>query len=87
MWRDAREYALSPDLQASVLGGRPYDLRHTCITTWLNAGVPVAEVARPFGNSADVIHRVYAGCIYGQEAAMNKKTERGRDWPEGGSNS
>ncbi|MFF3647355.1 tyrosine-type recombinase/integrase [Streptomyces sp. NPDC002181] len=80
VWRDAREYALSPDLQTSILGGRPYDLRHTCITTWLNAGVPVAEVARRVGNSPEVIHRVYEGCIYGQEDAMNKKIEAELDW-------
>ncbi|MGW7364632.1 tyrosine-type recombinase/integrase [Streptomyces sp. NPDC054841] len=82
VWRDAREYALPPDLQASILGGRPYDLRHTCITTWLNAGVPVAEVSRRVGNSPEVIHRVYEGCIYGQEEAMNKKIEKELDWPE-----
>lgn len=82
VWRDAREYALPPDLQASILGGRPYDLRHTCITTWLNAGVPVAEVARRVGNSPEVIHRVYEGCIYGQEEAMNQKIESELDWPE-----
>lgn len=81
VWRDAREYALPPDLQASILGGRPYDLRHTCITTWLNAGVPVAEVARRVGNSPEVIHRVYEGCIYGQEEAMNKKIEQELSWP------
>ncbi|MFJ3101802.1 tyrosine-type recombinase/integrase [Streptomyces sp. NPDC086835] len=75
VWRDAREYALPPDLQASILGGRPYDLRHACITTWLNAGVPVAEVARRVGNSPEVIHRVYEGCIYGQEQVMNRKIE------------
>jgi hypothetical protein len=33
VWRDAREYALPPALQESILGGRPYDLRHTCVTT------------------------------------------------------
>ncbi|WP_405658623.1 MULTISPECIES: hypothetical protein [unclassified Streptomyces] len=82
VWRDAREYALSPDLQASILGGRPYDLRHTCITTWLNAGVPVAEVARRVGNSPEVIHRVYEGCIYGQEEAMNLKIEKELNWLE-----
>jgi len=82
VWRDAREYALSPDLEASILGGRPYDLRHTCITTWLNAGVPVAEVARRVGNSPEVIHRVYEGCIYGQEAAMNMKIEKELDWAD-----
>ncbi|MFG2412089.1 hypothetical protein [Streptomyces goshikiensis] len=53
-WRDAREYALPQELQTSILGGRPYGLRHTCITTWLNVGVPVAEVARRVGNSPEV---------------------------------
>jgi integrase len=76
VWRDAGEYALPPDLQASTLRGRPYDLRHTCITTWLNAGVPVVEVARRVGNSPEVIHRVYEGCIYGQEAAMNRRSRQ-----------
>jgi hypothetical protein len=27
------------------LGGRVYDLRHACLTTWLNNGVPPAQVA------------------------------------------
>ncbi|MFD3324058.1 tyrosine-type recombinase/integrase [Streptomyces sp. NPDC058701] len=80
VWKDAREYALPPELQESILGGRPYDLRHTCITTWLNAGVPVAEVARRVGNSPEVIHRVYEGCIFGQEEVMNQKIERELDW-------
>ncbi|MBZ4016131.1 site-specific integrase [Streptomyces purpurogeneiscleroticus] len=82
VWRDAREFALPPDLRATILGGRPYDLRHTCITTWLNAGVPVAEVARRVGNSPEVIHRVYEGCIYGQEDVMNKKIEKELGWSE-----
>jgi hypothetical protein len=48
----------------------------------LNAGVPVAEVARRVGNSPEVIHRVYEGCIYGQEDAMNKKILDELSWPE-----
>ncbi|MGW6687860.1 hypothetical protein [Streptomyces sp. NPDC054961] len=62
-WKDA----LPPDLQESILGGRPYDLRHTSITTWLNAAMSVAEVARRAGNSPEVIHRVHEGCIYGND--------------------
>ncbi len=41
--------------------------RTTCGTpasrNWLNAGVPVAEVARRAGDSPEVIHRRYKGCI------------------------
>lgn len=40
---------------------RPYDLRHTAISRWLEEGVPVAQVARWAGNSAEVIWKHYAG--------------------------
>ncbi len=73
VWEEAREFALPPDWAASPLAGRPYDLRHTCITRWLNAGVPIAEVARRVGNSPEVIHRRYHGCIDGREQAANDK--------------
>lgn len=73
VWEEAREYALSPERVDSPLAGRPYDLRHACITRWLNAGVPIAEVARRVGNSPEVIHRRYHGCIDGHEEAANAK--------------
>ncbi|MFF3614646.1 tyrosine-type recombinase/integrase [Streptomyces sp. NPDC002580] len=73
VWREAREYALPPERVASSLAGRPYDLRHACITRWLNAGVPIAEVARRVGNSPEVIHRRYHGCVDGHEEAANVK--------------
>ncbi|MGW2610816.1 hypothetical protein ACWC4A_41680 [Streptomyces mirabilis] len=73
VWEEAREYALPPDRVGSPLAGRPYDLRHACITRWLNAGVPIAEVARRVGNSPEVIHRRYHGCIDGHEEAANAK--------------
>ncbi len=73
VWEEARPYGLPPDRADSPLAGRPYDLRHTCITRWLNAGVPIAEVARRVGNSPEVIHRRYHGCIDGHEAMANEK--------------
>lgn len=73
VWEEARAYALPPERVASPLAGRPYDLRHACITRWLNAGVPIAEVARRVGNSPEVIHRRYHGCIDGHEEAANVK--------------
>ncbi|MGW3117429.1 tyrosine-type recombinase/integrase [Streptomyces sp. NPDC001107] len=75
VWEEAREYALPPERIDSPLAGRPYDLRHACITRWLNAGVPIAEVARRVGNSPEVIHRRYHGCIDGHEEAANTKIE------------
>jgi integrase len=40
---------------------RPYDLRHTAITRWLEAGVSVATCASWAGNTAEVIWKHYAG--------------------------
>lgn len=40
---------------------RPYDLRHTAITRWLEAGVSVATAASWAGNTPQVIWRHYAG--------------------------
>lgn len=40
---------------------RPYDLRHTAITRWLEVGVSVAQCASWAGNTAEVIWRHYAG--------------------------
>ncbi|MFF8354503.1 tyrosine-type recombinase/integrase [Streptomyces chartreusis] len=73
VWEEARKYGLPPERVASPLAGRPYDLRHACITRWLNAGVPIAEVARRVGNSPEVIQRRYHGCIDGHEEAANAK--------------
>lgn len=39
---------------------RPYDLRHTAISRWIEAGIPVAQVAAWAGNTADVIWKHYA---------------------------
>ncbi|WP_405635270.1 site-specific integrase [Streptomyces sp. NBC_00056] len=82
VWQDARPIALPPDKVDSPLAHRPYDLRHTCITNWLNAGVPPAEVARRAGNSPEVIHRRYEGCIDGHEEVNNMKIEKEMGWGE-----
>ncbi|MCX5130848.1 site-specific integrase [Streptomyces sp. NBC_00340] len=80
VWQEARPLALSPDKVASPLARKPYDLRATCITNWLRAGLPVAEVARRAGNSPEVIHRRYAGCIDDSEAENNRKIETAMGW-------
>lgn len=75
VWRKAREKALSESQAASPLAGRPYDLRHACLSTWLNAGVEATQVAEWAGHSVHVLMRVYAKCIYGQEGAARKRIE------------
>lgn len=40
VWGQARQRVLTPQQVASPLAKRPYDLRHACVSTWLNAGSP-----------------------------------------------
>jgi integrase len=73
VWRVAREIALTPAQVESPLAGRPYDLRHAAVSLWLNAGVPAPTVARRAGHSVDVLLRVYANCIDGDEEIANER--------------
>jgi integrase len=54
---------ITPLVESGIFSNvyRPYDLRHTAITRWLDAGVSVAQAARWAGNSAQVIFQHYAG--------------------------
>lgn len=74
-----------PAVQGAAEATTYYDLRATCITNWLRAGLPVAEVARRAGNSPEVIHRRYAGCIDNSEEENNKKIEKTMGWEPDGS--
>jgi hypothetical protein len=38
-WQGARLLTFTPAVAKSPLAGRPYDLRHACLSTWLNGGV------------------------------------------------
>jgi hypothetical protein len=42
---------------------------------WLNAGVPVTEVARRLGHSVAVLLRVYANCIDGGDGSSNGRID------------
>jgi integrase len=82
VWQKARAAALTRAQQASPLAGRPYDLRHGGVTLALNAGVPAPEVANRAGHSVEVLWRVYAGCVYGQEKLWNRRIEEALDLAE-----
>jgi integrase len=81
-WRSARNQVLTADEFASPLGKRVYDLRHTCLTTWLNNGVPPAQVAEWAGNSVPVLLATYARCISGQLKDHQKRIEAGGVLPD-----
>jgi integrase len=72
-WIKARRTALSAAEQASPLARRPYDLRHACLSTWLNGGVYPTQVAEWAGHSVDVLLRVYAKCVVGQDELAKRR--------------
>lgn len=72
-WRVAREAALSDQEQASPLPKRPYDLRHACVSTWLNAGVPAPQVVEWAGHGVEVLLRIYSKCIVGQDETAKRR--------------
>lgn len=72
-WKAARKTALTEKEFASPLAARPYDLRHACVSTWLNAGVPAPQVAEWAGHSVDVLLRIYAKCIVGQDDLAKRR--------------
>ncbi len=77
VWALAREAAFTPDVVASPLAKRPYDLRHACVSTWLNAGVEAPRVAEWAGHSLNVLMRVYAKCIDGGEERARQLVQAG----------
>jgi hypothetical protein len=75
VWQDARPLAFTPEQAASPLAGRPYDLRHAAVSLWLNGGVSPTEIAKRAGHSVEVLLRVYAKCVSGQEEIANHRIE------------
>ncbi len=76
VWAKAREAAFTPEVVASPLAKRPYDLRHAAVSTWLNAGVEATRVAEWAGHSVAVLLRVYAKCLDGGEQAARAKVQQ-----------
>ena len=69
----ARQMALTAAEQASPLARRPYDLRHACLSTWLNGGVYPTQVAEWAGHGVDVLLRIYAQCVVGQDELAKRR--------------
>ncbi|MBC7593432.1 MAG: tyrosine-type recombinase/integrase [Kineosporiaceae bacterium] len=75
-WHRARAAVLTVDELESMLAKRPYDLRHACLSTWLNAGVPPTQVAEWAGHSVAVLLSVYAKCIDGEDEIAYRRIEK-----------
>jgi integrase len=63
VWDRARKAVFTEDVVATPLAGRPYDLRHAAVSTWLNGGVPPTDVAEWAGQSVEILFRIYAKCL------------------------
>ena len=72
-WDRARRSALSAEEYRSPLARRPYGLRHACLSTWLNGGVAPTQVAEWAGHSVEVLLRVYARCLEGQDDIAKRR--------------
>ncbi|WP_327162034.1 tyrosine-type recombinase/integrase [Streptomyces zaomyceticus] len=81
-WRRARKEVLTSYEFGTPLGRRVYDLRHTCLTNWLNAGVPPATVAEWAGNSVPVLLSTYARCVDGQLHDLKRRIEQAGELPD-----
>ena len=75
-WRAARLLAFTAEVAATPLGATPYSLRHACVSTWLNGGVPAPQVAEWAGHSVDVLLKVYAKCLDGQDAIARLRVQQ-----------
>ncbi|MET9343634.1 hypothetical protein [Nonomuraea sp. NPDC003804] len=76
VFHEARAKAFTEAEAASPLMEVPYALRHAAVSTWLNAGVPAPQVAEWAGHSVDVLLRIYAKCVHGQQGeAMRRISE------------
>jgi integrase len=72
-WIKARHAALTAAEQASPLARRPCNLRHACLSTWLNGGVYPTQVAEWAGHGVDVLLKIYAKCIVSQDELAKRR--------------
>lgn len=54
---------------------RVYDCGHAAATTWLQAGVPLGEIARRLGHSVEALVSTYVGALAGDEMLANRRIE------------
>jgi len=52
-----------------------YDCRHAAATTWLRAGMPLAETARRLGHSVETLVSTYVGALDDAEHTANQRVD------------
>jgi integrase len=76
IWRAARRATFTDEVYTSSLARTPYGLRHACVSTWLNGGVPATQVAEWAGHSVEVLLKVYAKCLDGHEEIARSRVQQ-----------
>jgi integrase len=84
VWAADRAAAFTDAEYVSPLARRPSDLRHAAVSLWLNVGVPPTQVAEWAGHSVNVLLKVYAKCIYGQDEVARTRIEAAPSRARGG---
>jgi hypothetical protein len=46
------------------------------VSTWLNGGVPAADVAERAGHSVEILLKIYAKCLDGGAEVLRRRVER-----------
>jgi integrase len=65
---------------AGVEYRRPYALRHTGISQWLAAGVPIFDVSRYAGTSLQMIERTYGHLVAGSVESARARLDTFREY-------
>lgn len=73
MFHEGRTAAFTEAEAASLIARRPYDLRHAAVSTWLKATAAPVQVAEWAGHTVDVLMRVYATCVAGQQEEAKRR--------------
>ena len=71
-WARAWHVALGSVGQKPI---RLYDCRHAAATTWLRAGMPLAETARRLGHSVETLVSTYVGALDDEEQVGNQRID------------
>ena len=72
----ARPSALTEAQVASPLARKPYDFRHAGVSWRLNAGTPATLVAEWAGHTVEVLYRIYAHCLDGDDERWFARMEQ-----------
>jgi integrase len=72
----ARPRAFTEAQAASPLARKPYDFRHAGVSWRLNAGTPATLVAEWAGHTVEVLYRIYAHCLDGDDERWFERMEQ-----------